>query len=51
MKNQEAIEAKKKEIEHYKGVLERTFPSRWHSQGRRHMEDLKEELKKLEEQD
>jgi hypothetical protein len=47
---EEKIEAKKKEITHYEGVLDRAFPSRWYSQGLRHMEDLKEELRKLQEE-
>ena len=44
------IEEKKKEIEHYEGVLERYGMGRWRDQGRRHLADLKNELKALEEQ-
>lgn len=44
------IEKKKAEILHYEGVLERYGSGRWLDMGRRHMEDLKEELRKLYEQ-
>jgi hypothetical protein len=43
------IEEKKKEIEHYEGVLERYGAGRWMDQGRRHLAELKNELKVLEE--
>ena len=43
------IEEKKKEIEDYKGVLERYGMGRWRDMGRRHLDDLKEELRILEE--
>lgn len=49
MKKEEAIAAKKREIEHYEGVLERYGSGRWLDMGRRHLADLKEELSKLEE--
>jgi hypothetical protein len=49
MMNVEEIVAKQKEIEHYEGVLERYQSGRWLDQGRRHLTDLKEELRVLEE--
>lgn len=42
------IEAKKKEIEHYEGVLERYGSGRWLDMGRRHLAELKAELVELE---
>ncbi len=52
MKTNEQIAAKKAEIEHYDGVLDRYWESnrtcRWLDQGRRHLEGLKEELRLLE---
>ena len=48
MTNEEAVTAKKAEIEHYEGVLERYGSGRWLDQGRRHLADLKEELRVLE---
>jgi hypothetical protein len=44
----ELIEAKKREIEHYVGVLERSQGSRWYDQGRRHMVALQAELNALQ---
>ena len=44
------IEKKKAEILHYEGVLERYGSGRWLDMGRRHMEELKEELRRLYEQ-
>lgn len=44
MTNEEAVAAKKAEIEHYEGVLERYGSGRWLDQGRRHLAELKEEL-------
>lgn len=41
------IAEKQAEIEHYKGCLDRAFPSRWYNSGRRHLEDLEQELKDL----
>lgn len=49
MKTMTEVEAKKKEVEHYEGVLQRYGAGRWYDQGRRHLEDLKNELKALEE--
>jgi hypothetical protein len=49
MKNEEAIAAKKREIERYDEILQKYRASRWYDQGRRHMADLKEELRLLEE--
>lgn len=49
MKKEEAVAAKKAEILHYEGVLERYGSGRWLDMGRRHLADLKEELSKLEE--
>lgn len=48
MMNEEAVAAKKAEIEHYEGVLQRYGSGRWLDQGRRHLAELKDELKKLE---
>lgn len=48
MTNEEAIEAKKKEVEHYIGVLERYGAGRWYDMGRQHLAELKEELRVLE---
>lgn len=42
------IEAKRQEIEHYKGVLERYQSGRWLDMGRRHLEELEAELVELE---
>lgn len=42
------IEDKKAEIEHYKGVLARYQSGRWYDMGRRHLEELEQELKLLE---
>lgn len=42
------IEAKRKEIEHYEGVLERYQSGRWLDMGRRHLVELKAELAELE---
>lgn len=42
------VEEKKKEIEHYKGVLARYGSGRWYDQGRRHLEELERELEDLE---
>jgi hypothetical protein len=41
------VAEKEAEIERYKGVLDRAFPSRWYSQGKRHLEDLERELQEL----
>ena len=48
MKKEEAVAAKKAEIEHYQGVLQRYGSGRWLDQGRRHLADLKEELLEIE---
>lgn len=45
--NEEKVAAKKAEIEHYKGVLERYRSGRWLDQGRRHLADLEKELKMM----
>lgn len=47
------IEDKEKEIEHYKGVLDRYVSKphgtlRWLDQGRRHLQELEEQLKELQ---
>ena len=47
------IEEKEKEIAHYKGVLYRYVSKthgslRWLNQGRRHLEELEEQLKELQ---
>lgn len=48
---EEKIEAKKKEITHHEGVLSRVVhPNRWWNQSLTHMETLKEELRKLQEE-
>lgn len=44
------IEQKEKEIGHYIGVLDRYQSGRWYDQGRRHLEELREELKELRSQ-
>lgn len=44
MTNEEKIAAKKAEIAHYEGVLERYGSGRWLDQGRRHLQELKDEL-------
>ncbi len=49
MKKEEAVAAKKAEIEHYEGVLQRYGSGRWLDMGRRHLAELKEELRVLEE--
>ena len=46
--NEEKVAAKKAEIEHYKGVLERYGSGRWLDQGRRHLVELEKELESLE---
>lgn len=48
-KKEEAVTAKKAEIERYEGVLSRYEHGRWLDQGRRHLAQLKEELRILEE--
>ena len=48
MMNEEAVAAKKAEIEHYEGVLQRYGSGRWLDMGRRHLADLKEELRVLQ---
>ena len=45
----EEIQNKIKEIEHYKGVLERYGSGRWTDMGRRHLTELQAQLKLLEE--
>lgn len=41
------IEDKQKEIEHYKGVLQRYGSGRWLNQGLRHLKQLETELSEL----
>ena len=41
------IEAKKAQIEHYKGVLARYGSGRWYDMGRRHLAELEAELEVL----
>ena len=53
MNREKAIEEKKKEIEHYEGVLDRYIRGgggRWKSQSVRHLEELKDQLRKLQEE-
>ena len=51
MKKEEAVAAKKAEILHYEGVLERYGSGRWLDMGRRHLANLREELRVLEDCD
>lgn len=48
MLKEEVIAAKKREIERYDEILQKYRASRWYDMGRRHMADLKEELRLLE---
>lgn len=41
------IQKKLNEIEHYHGVLERYRHNRWYWQGRRHLDELEQELSNL----
>jgi hypothetical protein len=41
------IAEKEVEIEHYKGCLQRYGPGRWTNAGKRHLEELQQELKDL----
>lgn len=45
------VAEKEAEIEHYKGCLDRYFQNsgtgRWYNSGRRHLEELEEQLKEL----
>lgn len=50
MNIEKSIEEKKKEIDHYEGVLDRYGHGRWRNQGLRHLEDLQEQLRKLQEE-
>ena len=50
MNIEEKIKQKQAEIEHYVGVLERYSSGRWYDMGRRHMDELKEEYKMLQEE-
>jgi len=42
------VAEKEAEILHYKGVLERYRAGRWMNQGKRHLADLEQELKELQ---
>jgi hypothetical protein len=46
-KESKEIEDKEAEIEHYRGCLERYGPGRWANAGKRHLEELQQELKDL----
>ena len=41
------VAEKEAEMEHYKGCLERYGHGRWYNAGRRHLEELQQELKDL----
>jgi hypothetical protein len=45
---EEKIAEQKAKIEHYEGVIKRYASGRWYDMGRRHMEELREELRTLE---
>lgn len=44
------VAEKEAEIEHYKGCLERYGPGRWANAGKRHLAELEQELKALQDE-